>query len=53
MPYIECSKCETEYPNSFESCPICCPTKFELQPFAIVIMIIMIIALALGIYYAG
>lgn len=28
---IKCFKCKKEYPDSYEACPICYPSEFELS----------------------
>ena len=51
--YIKCFKCEKEYPDSYETCPVCNPSDFEMTPKNIAIMVIIFIVLGYAIYHMG
>lgn len=51
--YIKCFKCDTEFPDSYEACPMCYPSDVEMTPTNIAIMVIFMIILGYAIYHMG
>lgn len=47
-----CFKCEKEFPDSFETCPMCYPSDVELSPLNVTIMVIIFVVLGYVIYFA-
>ena len=48
---ICCFKCDKEYPDSYECCPICYPSDIELTATNLTVMVIIITILGTIVYY--